>query len=77
MSYKTKNKDNSLRIEEKTLGRRSKTKINILSISDVTNESFIKEVKYHLDKIDTDAILSIEDITTVFQKTVLCPNIYM
>lgn len=61
-------KDNSLRIEEKTLGRRSKTKINILSISDVTNESFIKEVKYHLDKIDTDAILSIEDITTVFQK---------
>lgn len=70
-------KDNSLRIEEKTLGRRSKTKINILSISDVTNESFIKEVKYHLDKIDTDAILSIEDITTVFQKTVLCPNIYM
>lgn len=67
-------KDNSLVIEEKTLGRRSKTKINILSVSDITNQSFIKEVKYYLDQIDTDAILALEDVTTVFQKNCIMPQ---
>lgn len=67
-------KDNSLVIEEKSLGRRSKTKINILSIADITNKSFINEVKYYLNQIDTDAILSLEDVTTVFQKNCIMPQ---
>lgn len=67
-------KDNSLTIKELRLGRRSKTKINILSISDVTNDCFLKQVEYYLNTIDTDAILSLEDITTVFQKNCIMPQ---
>lgn len=67
-------KDSDLHIDELTLGRRSKTKINVLSINNITNKSFIRQVLYYLNKIDTDAILTIEDITTVFQKGCIMPQ---
>lgn len=67
-------KDNDLHIDELTLGRKSKTKINVLSLNNITNKSFIKQTLYYLNRIDTDAILTIEDITTTFQEGCIMPQ---
>lgn len=67
-------KDENLKIDELKLGRRSKTQINIISIKDITNKSFLNQVKYMMSKIDTDAILTLEDVTTVFQKNCIMPQ---
>lgn len=67
-------KDDKLEIEEFSVGRRSKTKVMMLSISDITNDDFIKEIKEKIDKIDIDALTTIEDITTCFQENKLMPQ---
>ncbi len=67
-------KDSDLHIDELILGRKSKTKINVLSLKNITNKGFIKQTLHYLNKIDTDAILTIEDITTVFQDGCIMPQ---
>lgn len=67
-------KDSNLKIDEFTLGRRSKTKINVLSIEGLTNKGFLKRTLYKLSKIDVDAVLSLEDITTIFQEHKIMPQ---
>lgn len=67
-------KDENLVFEELKLGKRSKTQIDIISVKDITNISFLNQVKYMLSKIDCDAILTLEDVTTVFQKNCIMPQ---
>jgi spore germination protein KA len=50
-------KDPSLRIEQFTVGRRTKTDVALLYIKGVVNEDLVDEAKQRLTRIDTDSIL--------------------
>ena len=67
-------KDYNLDTEEIILGRRSKTKVTILSISDITNSGYKKYIVNNIKKIDVDAVLTMEDVTQIFQKDYLMPQ---
>jgi hypothetical protein len=70
---RTRVRDRNLAIDELMIGRRSKTNVSILSISDIHNENIKKEIINTLNKIDIDAILSIDDITAYLQGKNLFP----
>lgn len=70
---RTRVRDNNLDIEELSIGRRSKTNVSVLSISDIHNEKTKKEIIEILNKIDIDAIISIDDITAYLQGKNLFP----
>ena len=70
---RTRVRDNNLEIHELLIGRRSKTNVSILSISDIHNQEIKKEIVDLLNKIDIDAILSIDDITAYLQGKNLFP----
>lgn len=50
-------KDEKLILDEKIIGRRSKTKVGLMYISDIAKPELIKYVNDKLSKIDIDAIL--------------------
>ncbi|MDD3341792.1 MAG: spore germination protein [Bacilli bacterium] len=50
-------KDPNLVIEDAIVGRRTKTKVSLLYISDVADLNKVKQIKNKLDKIDVDGIL--------------------
>ena len=70
---RTRVRDNNLEINELLIGRRSKTNVSVLSISDIHNQNIKKEIIELLNKIDIDAILSIDDITAYLQGNNLFP----
>ena len=70
---RTRVRDNNLDINELSIGRRSKTNVSILSINDIHNKDIKKEVTKMLEKIDIDAILSIDDITAYIQGNNIFP----
>lgn len=65
---RTRVRDSRLRIENMSIGRRSKTNVSLLSICDIHSETMRKEILRVLKQIDIDAILSMDDITVYFQK---------
>lgn len=71
---RTRVKDDRLCIDTLTIGRRSKTIVSILSIKDIHNEKIRENLKKHLEEIDIDAIISIEDVMAYFQKKHLFPS---
>ena len=71
---RTRVKDDHLCIDTLTIGRRSKTIVSILSIKDIHNEKIRENLKKHLEEIDIDAIISIEDVMAYFQKKHLFPS---
>ena len=70
---RTRVRDKNLDITELSIGRRSKTNVSILSIKDIHNEDIKYEIINILEKIDIDAILSIDDITAYLQGKNLFP----
>ncbi len=70
---RTRVRDANLRIENKMIGRRSKTNVSLLSIDDIHNENIRDEILKKLDSIDVDAILSLDDIASYFQGKNLFP----
>lgn len=50
-------KDPNLWITEKTVGRRTKTKVSLAYINDIVKEEHIKQIEDILDNIDVDGIL--------------------
>ena len=70
---RTRVRDSKLEIEELLIGRRSKTNVSLLSISDIHNDDVKKEIIEILNKIDIDAIISIDDITAYLQAKNLFP----
>ena len=50
-------KDPSLRVEMKTLGRRTKTVIAIVYLNEIVNPAIVKEVKKRLEVVDVESIL--------------------
>ncbi|MFS0591319.1 spore germination protein [Cytobacillus horneckiae] len=55
----------SLVNESFEIGRRGKTKISLLYVSDITNEEIIHEVKKQLNSIQTDMIISTSDLEQI------------
>ena len=66
----------SLVMEETTAGRQSNTRICIVYMRNICNESFITEVHKNIGEIDQDRVIAINDITTnvVRQKFPLFPT---
>lgn len=55
-------KTNELVIDEKTVGKQSKTKVAILYMSNIVESKLVKEIKNKIDKIDIDGILDVTNI---------------
>lgn len=66
-------KCNNLNITDFMVGRRSKTFVGILSIEDIHNKDMLKRIKKQVDKIDVDAILSVDDFVSYFQQRLKLP----
>jgi len=50
-------KDTDLRIENKTIGSRTKTDVSVIYIKGLANQKIVEEIHERLDRIDIDAIL--------------------
>lgn len=70
---RTRIKDERLNIESSIIGRRSKTRIALLSINDIHDNNIKNKIIEVLNKIDIDAVLSIDDILAYFQKGHIFP----
>ena len=70
---RTRVRDSNFEIENIMVGRRSKTNISVLSISDIHNEDIKKEIIKTIKSIDVDAITSMDDISVYFQGKNLFP----
>lgn len=55
-------KSNTLKTDEFTIGRKTKTKVGLLYFSDIAEDVLILKVKEKLDKIDIDGILDVTNI---------------
>lgn len=71
---RTRVKDERLMIDSVTVGRRSKTIISVLSITDIHNSDIKKKLLQKLQEIDLDAVISVEDLMAYFQKKHIFPS---
>ena len=55
-------KDEKLIVKERKIGRRTKTQLGILYISDIAKTSHVKEIEEKLDSIDIDGIVDSNDV---------------
>ncbi len=62
-------KTESLWIEEKIVGRRTKTKVGILYIHDVAEQKIINNIKEKIDNIDIDGIIEAGQLKQLIYKT--------
>ncbi len=58
-------KTEKLVIKERKIGRRTKTQIGILYISDIAKKSHVKEIEQKLDTIDIDGIIDSNEIREI------------
>lgn len=71
---RTRVRDSNLRIDNLMIGRRSKTNVSLLSIDDIHNQGIRKEILKELEKIDIDAIITMDDLSSYFQGSNLFPT---
>ena len=71
---RTRVKDDRLVIDSVSLGKRSKTILNVLSISDIHNNDIRDNILKILNEISIDAIISIDDLMAYFQKNNIFPS---
>ena len=71
---RTRVKDDKLVIDNMNIGRRSKTIVSLLSISDIHNNDIKENILNELNSIDIDAIISIEDLMAYFQGNNIFPS---
>ena len=71
---RTRVKDDKLNIDVVNIGKRSKTIVNLLSISDIHNTDVKNQILDTLKNIDIDAIISIEDLMAYFQGNNIFPS---
>lgn len=60
-------KSEKLILEEENIGRRSKTKVGIVYISDIVRPGLVKHIKERIAKIDIDAILDSNYIVEIIE----------
>jgi spore germination protein KA len=61
-------RDQSLWLEEFTIGRRSKTKVGVLYIKDIVEEELVNNIKKKIEKIDIDGIFDIGELKELIYK---------
>lgn len=61
-------KTTSLKIDNMSLGKRSKTNIGLLYIDDIAETKLVNDVKNQLNNIDIDAILDSDSLTLLLEK---------
>lgn len=66
-SIRRRIKSTQLVIEATTLGRRSRSKVALLYISDIADPKIVQEVRHRMSQIDTDAILASGYIEQFFE----------
>lgn len=66
---RTRMRSNCLEIKEYFIGRRSQTKVNMLYVKDITNNILVKKIESTMSKIDIDAVLSVSDLMTFFNRS--------
>ena len=71
---RTRVKDDRLKIDNVTIGRRSKTIVSLLSIEDIHNNQIKNKILDKLKNIDIDAIISVEDLMAYFQNNNIFPT---
>ena len=71
---RTRVKDDKLRIDNITVGKRSKTIVSLLSIEDIHNDNIKNKIIKQIKSIDIDAVISIEDLMAYFQKNNIFPT---
>ena len=71
---RTRVRDYNLKIDNFMVGRRSKTNVSLLSIDDIHNTKIKENIIDVINKIDIDAVSSIDDLTVYFQKNKLFPT---
>ena len=71
---RTRVKDDKLNIDVVSIGKRSKTIVNLLSLSDIHDNDIKNNILNKLNSIDIDAIISIEDLMAYFQKKNIFPS---
>lgn len=57
-------------IEETTVGKISKTKVAICYMKDITNDDLVAEVKYRINNLDIDYLLSSEQLTQFIKDSI-------
>ena len=67
-------KDLNLKQDEYLIGKRSKTRVTLLSIEDITNDEYLNMCKEKIKNLDIDALLTMDDLTVVFQENKLMPQ---
>ncbi|WP_064091330.1 spore germination protein [Rossellomorea aquimaris] len=66
-------KSENVRLEHKTVGRYTKTEVNIMYINGIVNQSIIEEVRRRIDEIDIDGILESAYIEELIQDSTVTP----
>jgi spore germination protein KA len=57
-------KDRQLKIDKTEVGKRSKTKVAVLYMGDITSPEAVREIKKRIDGIDTDLIIETGELQT-------------
>ena len=70
---RTRVKEYNLSMDEFELGKRSKTKVTLFSISGICNDQIRKNIIHNLKKCDMDSILTINDISKYIIKESFVP----
>lgn len=60
---RTRLKINNLKIDDLTLGKRTKTNVKLLSIDGISNKRIRNQILEYLNKIDVDSVINAVDIT--------------
>ncbi|MCL2521635.1 MAG: spore germination protein [Erysipelotrichales bacterium] len=71
---RTRIKSEKFKIDEYVLGERSQTRINILSMTDITNTHLLNKIKKIVQKIEAESILTLSDLTTYFNNKRIFPT---
>lgn len=66
-------KDKNLRIETYSIGRTTKTDINMMYIKGIVDEKIVKEVRIRLERIDIDGIIDSGNIEELIQDDTYTP----
>lgn len=66
-------RNNNLNIKEYMIGRRTKTRVYLLSVDDITDKRIVDKIDEKLKKIDVDTLLSTNTIKSEFNRGNLIP----
>lgn len=70
---RTRLKNDGLNVKEYMIGRRTKTRVYLLSVDDITDKGIVDKIDQTLKNIDVDTVLSSNAIKTFFNRLNILP----